>query len=128
VVEIGQVLVDVLVSVVVAVWVRVGELLFETDDHSPAPRGHHDLDGVTVQFAQDALVHDVIDGPAANLTSRDPEHLVDDGREWIEIVSDDDHGHGEAALGPIDWAKWSYAILGGVGGVIVLIFFWAALS
>ena len=44
------------------------------------------------------------------------------------VLSDDDHGHGEAALGPIDWTLWSYAILGGVGGVIVLIFFWAALS
>ena len=43
-------------------------------------------------------------------------------------LSDDDHGHTESALGPIDWTKWSYAILGGVGGVIVLIFFWAALS
>jgi hypothetical protein len=43
-------------------------------------------------------------------------------------LSDDDHGHAEAALGPIDWSKWAYAIVGALGGLIVLVFFWAALT
>ena len=42
----------------------------------------------------------------------------------------DDHGHGESAdaLGPIDWQKWAFAIVGGIGGLIVLVFFFAAIS
>ena len=43
-------------------------------------------------------------------------------------ISDDDHGHAEASLGPIDWRAWGLAILGGAAGVIVLAGFWAALS
>ena len=42
----------------------------------------------------------------------------------------DDHGHGDGgeALGPIDWQKWAYAIVGGIAGLIVLVFFFAAIS
>jgi hypothetical protein len=43
-------------------------------------------------------------------------------------LSDDDHGHAEAALGPIDWGVWGYAIVGGIAAVIVLAFFWLALG
>ncbi|HEY7023358.1 MAG TPA: hypothetical protein VH371_00175 [Candidatus Limnocylindrales bacterium] len=43
-------------------------------------------------------------------------------------LSDDDHGHGGEALGPIDWAKWSYAVAGAIAGVIVLAFFFVALG
>lgn len=44
--------------------------------------------------------------------------------------SDDGHGHGPAAeeLGPIDWQKWAFAIVGGICGLIVLVFFFAAIS
>lgn len=44
--------------------------------------------------------------------------------------SDDGHGHGDSAgaLGPIDWQKWAFAIVGGIGGLIVLVFFFAAIS
>jgi hypothetical protein len=43
-------------------------------------------------------------------------------------ISDDDHGHAEMALGPIDWGAWGLAILGGASGVLVLAGFWIALG
>jgi len=43
-------------------------------------------------------------------------------------LSDDDHGHGEVALGPIDWGMWAYAVIGALGAVIVLAFFVFALG
>ena len=32
----------------------------------------------------------------------------------------DDHGHGEARLGPIDWVGWGYAMLGVLAGLLVV--------
>jgi hypothetical protein len=43
-------------------------------------------------------------------------------------LSDDDHGHGGEALGPVDWGKWAFAIAGAIAGVIVLAFFVFALG
>ena len=43
-------------------------------------------------------------------------------------ISDDDHGHAEGSLGPIDWRAWGVAILGGASGVMVLAGFWIAVS
>jgi hypothetical protein len=43
-------------------------------------------------------------------------------------LSDDDHGHSAVALGPIDWGKWGYAIVGAIGGLIVIAFFIFALG
>ena len=43
-------------------------------------------------------------------------------------VSDDDHGHGEEALGPIDWGAWSVALLGGAAALVVVALFWVAVS
>ena len=43
-------------------------------------------------------------------------------------ISDDDHGHAEGSLGPIDWGAWGLAVLGGLSGVVVLVGFWIALS
>ena len=43
-------------------------------------------------------------------------------------LSDDDHGHAESSLGPIDWGKWGYAIVAGIAGVIVVAMFWFALG
>jgi hypothetical protein len=40
----------------------------------------------------------------------------------------DDHGHADGSLGPIDWAAWGLAILGGASGVLVLAGFWIALT
>lgn len=42
-------------------------------------------------------------------------------------LSDDDHGHAEQPLGPIDWVAWGYALVGaGLGGVVLLLF-WVAI-
>lgn len=43
-------------------------------------------------------------------------------------ISDDDHGHAEAALGPIDWGRWAYALVGGLAGAVVVFAFWLALN
>ena len=43
-------------------------------------------------------------------------------------ISDDDHGHADGSLGPIDWSAWGLAILGGLSGVAVLAGFWIALN
>ncbi|HEY5520410.1 MAG TPA: hypothetical protein VIK08_07110 [Candidatus Limnocylindrales bacterium] len=43
-------------------------------------------------------------------------------------LSDDDHGHAAETLGPIDWQKWAFAVAGGIAGLIVLVFFFAAIS
>ena len=36
-------------------------------------------------------------------------------------ISDDDHGHAEGTLGPIDWPTWAMAIVGAAAGLMVLI-------
>lgn len=43
-------------------------------------------------------------------------------------ISDDDHGHAEASLGPIDWRSWGMAIVGAAAGVMVLACFALALA
>ena len=43
-------------------------------------------------------------------------------------LSDDDHGHGEEALGPIDWGAWSVALLGGAAALVVVALFWVAVN
>jgi hypothetical protein len=55
-------------------------------------------------------------------------HHADTHMDAHTVLSDDDHGHAEAALGPIDWAAWGYTIVGGVAGLIVLYFFWLAIA
>jgi len=39
------------------------------------------------------------------------------------LLSDDDHGHAEAQLGPIDWRAWGYAVLGVAAGLLIVAFF-----
>jgi hypothetical protein len=41
-------------------------------------------------------------------------------------ISDDDHGHAEPRLGPIDWGAWGYAIVGGLAGLVVVALFFLA--
>jgi hypothetical protein len=43
-------------------------------------------------------------------------------------LSDDDHGHAAAALGPIDWRTWAVALVGALAGALVLACFWVALT
>ncbi len=43
-------------------------------------------------------------------------------------LSDDDHGHAEPRLGPIDWAAWGYGIVGIAAGLVVVFCFWLAVG
>jgi hypothetical protein len=56
------------------------------------------------------------------------DHAADSHMDEHTTLSDDDHGHAESSLGPIDWAAWGLAILGALSGVVVLAGFWIALS
>ena len=58
------------------------------------------------------------------VAEHDPDTLMD----GHTTLSDDDHGHAEGSLGPIDWGAWGLAILGGLSGVVVLAGFWIALN
>ena len=49
-------------------------------------------------------------------------------RDAHTTLSDDDHGHGEAALGPVDWAVWSYALIGVAAALVVVALFWFAIN
>lgn len=42
------------------------------------------------------------------------------------LLSDDDHGHAEPALGPVDWTAWAYAAVGTAAGLLVVALFWVA--
>jgi hypothetical protein len=44
------------------------------------------------------------------------------------VVSDDDHGHAESALGPLDWQAWSYALIAAAAGVLVVVAFWVGVT
>lgn len=44
------------------------------------------------------------------------------------VLSDDEHGHGGEALGPIDWAAWAYGVIGVAAGTLVVLCFWLALT
>jgi hypothetical protein len=39
-------------------------------------------------------------------------------------LSDDDHGHAEEHLGPIDWGAWGAALIGAAGALVVVAVFW----
>lgn len=43
-------------------------------------------------------------------------------------AADDDHGHAEARVGPIDWGAWACALIGAAAGAIVLAVFWVAIN
>lgn len=39
-------------------------------------------------------------------------------------IGDDDHGHAEPRVGPIDWRAWFYAAVGFAAGLVVVAFLW----
>lgn len=43
-------------------------------------------------------------------------------------ISDDDHGHAEPRLGPIDWKAWAYALVGAAAALVVVGLFWVAIT
>lgn len=65
-----------------------------------------------------------VDGEsAAGVDHHDPATHMD----AHTTLSDDDHGHAEAALGPIDWGAWGYALIGAAAGLVVVALFWLAI-
>ena len=64
------------------------------------------------------------------MTEEDPvaEHDAVTHMDAHTVISDDDHGHAEAALGPIDWPAWGLAVVGALAGAVVLAVLWVALS
>ena len=52
------------------------------------------------------------------------DHAVDSHGDAHATVNDDDHGHAEARLGPIDWLSWLYAVVGFAFGLLVVAVFW----
>ena len=67
--------------------------------------------------------------PGAGRTSDVP-HAADAERlesgEAHTGLSDEDHGHSEPRLGPVDWGAWAYAALGVLSGLLVVGLFWMA--
>lgn len=43
-------------------------------------------------------------------------------------LSDDDHGHAEERLGPVDWPAWGYAVIGVVAGLLIVGLFFVAVG
>jgi hypothetical protein len=43
-------------------------------------------------------------------------------------LSDDDHGHAEEALGPIDWPAWTYALIGVAAALLIVFLFAVAIN
>lgn len=39
-------------------------------------------------------------------------------------ISDDDHGHAEPRLGPVDWPAWGYAVGGVAFGLLIVVLLW----
>jgi hypothetical protein len=43
-------------------------------------------------------------------------------------LSDDDHGHPEGVVGPVDWAAWTYALIGAGSALLIVALFALAIS
>jgi hypothetical protein len=63
--------------------------------------------------------------PGAGMSVAAP-HAAD-AEDAHDAAADDDHGHAEAALGPIDWGAWAWAVVGATLGLVVLAFFYLAI-
>jgi hypothetical protein len=61
---------------------------------------------------------------AASVEHHDPATHMD----AHTALSDDDHGHAEDELGPIDWRAWGAALISGAAGLLVAVLFWVAVS
>ena len=62
------------------------------------------------------------DEAAATVKRRDSSTQMD----AHTTLSDDDHGHGDEALGPIDWGAWAVAVVSGAAALLVVLLFWIA--
>ena len=68
------------------------------------------------------------DEPVTDATVAESATADAHGTADAHATAHDEHGHDAEALGPIDWGLWSYAIVGAVGGVIVIALFLFALG
>ncbi len=59
------------------------------------------------------------DAPSVEVAHHDDATHMDEHT----TIRDDDHGHTEVALGPIDYGKWAFAIAGGAAALVMLAFF-----
>jgi hypothetical protein len=55
-------------------------------------------------------------------------HATDSHMDAHTTLSDDDHGHAEPRLGPIDWPAWAYAAGGFAIGLVVAGLFWLKMA
>ena len=83
----------------------------------------HAADADAVEHG-DAPVDPVTTDSAASVAHHDTATHMD----VHTALSDDDHRHAEAALGPVDWAIWSYALIGVASALIVVALFAIAIS
>lgn len=85
-----------------------------------------------VPHAADADAVEQGDAPADPVTEDSAASVAHHGSgthmDAHTVLSDDDHGHAEAALGPVDWASWSYALIGVASALIVVVLFAIAIS
>jgi hypothetical protein len=75
----------------------------------------------SVEHAATSFAHDDV---APTVTHHDASTHM----EAHASISDDDHGHAEAKLGPVDWVGWGYALIGAAAALVVVALFWVAVQ
>jgi hypothetical protein len=53
-------------------------------------------------------------------------HDADAHMDAHTTISDDDHGHAEPRVGPVDWTAWGYAAIGTAAGLLIVALFYLA--
>ena len=81
----------------------------------------HAADAEAVEHGEKPL-HDARDSSAAIVAHHDTASHMD----AHTTLSDDDHGHVEERVGPIDWRAWTFAAVGAAAGLLVVATFWLA--
>ena len=74
----------------------------------------------------DAVEHG--EGPADPTRAAVLHHAAATHLDAHTALNDDNHGHAEPTLGPIDWPAWGFAALGVLAGGIVVLLFWVAVA
>ena len=88
-----------------------------SSDQAATPEGHTAEKPAISELGQPGT-------PGAGMSAAVPHAADADPANDHEV----DHGHAEAALGPIDWGTWAYALVGGLAGAVVIFAFWMALN
>lgn len=102
-----------------------------SSDQAATPEGHTKEEPAASELGQPGT-------PGAGMSAAVPHsadaedevahHATDSHMDTHTALSDDDHGHSVMALGPVDWGKWAYALVGGLFGLIVVAAFWVSLN